>query len=384
MRVVRTVPAFYPYVTGPANQAFEISNRISDRGIDSPVYTSRSSVEDEPLFDQIDNVNVRRCPDLGKFMSFKLMPSPLLDLPFEKFDIIHSHCYRGFLTETAYQVCRSKNKPFILHNHGTFLGYREIADKYEKFPYILYDKITRKRTAINADAIIVSSKQEKREAVEFGVTPEKISIIPTGIDVSEYSIFTSEETDDFTLLFVGRLSRNRNVEQAIQSLVHLPEDVKLRIVGDEAKSSHAATGGYLDELKRLVKAENIEDQVIFTGAKYDDDLKKEYARADAFVYTSVYENLGQTILEAAAAGLPVVATPVGVANELVVEDETGYLTPIGESGAVAENVKKLRRHGAQEMGRRMRNRVENRYDWETIIDKYVDIYEEVIDSTKDH
>ncbi|XVH32237.1 glycosyltransferase family 4 protein [Haloferacaceae archaeon DSL9] len=378
MKVVRTVPAFYPHVTGPANQAYQISRRLQEREIKSPVWTSQRGAEDELLFDSVDNVVVRRYPIVTKFMSFKLMPLVPLDLYYENFDIIHSHCYRGLLTEAAYRGCKRKDKPFVIHNHGTFLGYEDIASSYKKIPYKLYDKATKKGAAVDADAVIVSTSEEKEQAIEFGVSPGKVHLIPAGIEVSEYSGVDQHPNESFTALFVGRLSRNRNVEQAIKAISQLSDDIQLRIVGDEAKSSHAAASGYVAELKKLTRDEGVQDRVTFTGAKYGDDLKKEYASADVFIYTSVYENLGQTILEATAAGLPVVTTPVGVANELVVNGETGYLVPIGDHDAVAERIRDVREIGHKKMGSQMQDKIENRYDWEVIIGQYIELYENII------
>lgn len=379
MRIIRTIPSFYPHVTGPANQAYEISKRMNEFGHESPVWTSPVGAADQPLFETIENIPVHRFPMIAQFMSFNILPCAPAYLYSDSFDIVHSHSYRGFLSESAYRICKLRNKPFILHNHGTFIGYKSIVDKSRWLPYIVYDQITRKKAAFDADAIVVSTAEEKKEAIDFGINSEKVRIIPMGIDTDMYNPTPQSPTDEFTILFVGRLSRNRNVEQTIKAVSRLSGDFELRIVGDEAKSSQSSASGYIEELKQMIKKEGIEDQVTFTGAKYKEDLKEEYSSADVFVYTSLYENLGQTILEAAAAGLPIVSTPVGIAPDIVSDGDTGYLVPIGDSRATAQSLINMRNGNTREMGKQIRELVETQYDWDIISNEYIKLYKDVLD-----
>lgn len=352
---------------------------MNEFGHESPVWTSPIGAADQPLFETIENISVHRFPMIAQFMSFNILPCALAYLYSDSFDIVHSHSYRGFLSESAYRICKLRDKPFILHNHGTFIGYKSIVDKYRWLPYIGYDQLTRKKAALDADAVVVSTAEEKKEAIDFGIDPEKVEIIPMGIDTDMYNSIPRSPTDDFTILFVGRLSRNRNVEQTIKAVSRLSGDFELRIVGDEAKSSQSSASGYMEELKQMTKKEGVKDQVTFTGAKYEENLKEEYASADVFVYTSLYENLGQTILEAAAAGLPIISTPVGIATDIVSNGDTGYLVPIGDPQATAQSLRDMRNGNIVKMGKQIRELVETQYDWDVISNRYLMLYERVLD-----
>ena len=79
-----------------------------------------------------------------------------------------------------------KNKPFVLNTHGSLLGFKNYLPSLgQRLPYYLYDTLTLKTSAKRAHAIIVSSKLEYEDALEFGIAKEKIHIIPMGIEVEE-------------------------------------------------------------------------------------------------------------------------------------------------------------------------------------------------------
>ncbi|HIO24278.1 MAG TPA: glycosyltransferase, partial [Nitrospinaceae bacterium] len=98
-------------------------------------------------------------------------------------------------------------------------------------------------------------------------------------------------------------------------------------------------------------------------------------KGDIFVYPSLYENFGQPILEAAAAGLPIISTPVGVAQEIITENETGFLFN-GKSQDLADRITQLADHNLRKkMGNAVRERARSLYGWEEIIDQYMDVYQ---------
>ena len=123
-------------------------------------------------------------------------------------------------------------------------------------PYHLYDAITLKTSAKKAQAIIVSSKLEYEDALEFGIDKEKIHIIPMGVDV-EPTEKTRSESEQLQILFVGRIARVRRIEILLQAVSKLNIPYHLTIVGGEEKTSSVTRTGYLNELKQLTKQLNL-------------------------------------------------------------------------------------------------------------------------------
>jgi glycosyltransferase involved in cell wall biosynthesis len=240
-------------------------------------------------------------------------------------------------------------------------------------PYHLYDAITLKTSAKRAQAIIVSSKFEYEDAIEFGIAKEKIHIIPMGVEVGRIEKNQST-TEQLQILFVGRIARVRRIELLLQAVSQLSFPFHLTIAGGEEKTSSVTRTGYLNELKQLTKQLKLENKVTFVGKKTQLELKTLYQSADIFVYPSLYENFGQPLLEAAAHGLPLISTSVGIARDIIIEGETGYQIS-GKPEEIKERIESLRDSNLRlQMGKRIQNEVKNRFDWGNIMDQYMNLY----------
>ena len=255
-------------------------------------------------------------------------------------------------------------------------------------PYQAYDITTFKATARLANKIVVSTKLEYKDAIEFGINRKKIEIIPMGIDIHDYQNECVDKVkDSIELLFVGRIARNRNLETLIQALARLDRNFKLKIVGEEARTSSTTRHGYLNDLYQLIVKLDLKNRVEFTGQKIGEELRQCYKNADLFVFTSLYESFGQPLLEAAAAGLPIISTPVGVANELVFNNQTGFLVDLastearGDSAAkeIANKIVLLKEKKARdEFGKNIQKLVKAHFSWDTVIEKYNSLYFELL------
>jgi len=192
-----------------------------------------------------------------------------------------------------------------------------------------------------------------------------------GIEVDH----TKKVTNDILqLLFVGRIARVRRIELLIQATEKLTFPFHLTIAGGEEKTSSVTRSGYIKELKDLVQKLNLNTKISFLGRKTQEELKEYYRMADIFVYPSKYENFGQPLLEAGAHGLPIVATPVGVARDIIIDGETGYLTS-DDPKAMSDHIHLLQdKNLRQQMGTQIKNLIRKNFDWGNIMKQYLDLY----------
>ena len=101
MKVLRTIESFLPYICGPINQAFQISNRLEEKGVSSPVYTTFSDVPSSlPKAEKIERVSIHRFRTQVKVMRYLISAGMLTHL--KNFDILHSHNYRNFQTDIGF------------------------------------------------------------------------------------------------------------------------------------------------------------------------------------------------------------------------------------------------------------------------------------------
>lgn len=374
MKVIQTVESFYPFVSGPANQVYWTARGLIERGHVCKVVTTNADIpENSPAHEKIDGVDVFRYP--VKCRLARYMCSPQMREAFDDFDIVHSNNYRNYQADTAYEIARKNKKPFVIHTHGGLLGYQKFKMGFTKtVPYKIYDFFTGAKTVRKADAIIACSNQEKQDALEFGLPEEKVHVIFTGVEIPDTAA-PQKDDEILKLLFVGRIARNRNLDTVIKAVAGL-DNVLLTVVGGEQRCSSMSKLGYVDEMKMLTKDLGAESKINFAGPKYKDDLKAEYANAHAFIYPSFYENFGQTILEAASYGLPLITSRVGVALELIKEGSTGFFVEPQNVNQIQECIEQLRSAKIRkEFSEKLYDRVKKDFSWDTALDKIIRLYE---------
>ncbi|MFQ5716635.1 MAG: glycosyltransferase family 4 protein, partial [Nitrospinales bacterium] len=132
--------------------------------------------------------------------------------------------------------------------------------------------------------------------------------------------------------------------------------------------------GYLNELKKLCEDLGIKRHVTFAGAQSPEAVKTCYRNADVFVYPSLYENFGQPILEAAAAGLAIISTNVGIAKEIIRDGENGFIVD-GDPEVIKDRMEALAAlQSRTTFGKRIQEKVRKDLAWDRIIQRYAEIY----------
>lgn len=379
--ILRTIPSYFPNVTGPANQAHEAARRLSARGYSSKLVTTTLGAVEAPRQETYNEVKVVRLPIQAGFMQYQIAAGTWRELRGSPADIIHAHCYRNYLADAAGLVAQRRGIPFILQLHGTLVGFRKIAGTGRQWLYKGYDMVFGLLPTLRAQRIIVSTQAEAHETVQYGLDSQRVRVIPMGIDPEQYR-FSNIEHDPQQILFVGRISEDRNVEQLLHALGQI-EDLPwtCRIVGGEERRSYANQLGYVDRLKRLTDELGIAARVQFTGPLYGEELRRAYASAGIFAYPSRYENFGQTILEAAAAGCALVSTRVGVAGDLIRTGQSGFFIDEDNAGQMAAHLRMLlgHHHHQRAYGGAVQSTVHQSYAWEPILRQYTALYEEVLE-----
>ena len=182
-----------------------------------------------------------------------------------------------------------------------------------------------------SDAILANAPAEAEELERlYDAPPDRIEIVPPGVD---HAFFAPGDQAGARLalgmgpgpilLFVGRIQRLKGLDLAVRALGALNRsDVRLVAVGG---ASGAQGQIEVARIKALVAELGLTDQVEFVSPKQHHELSTYYRAADALLVPSRSESFGLVALEAAACGLPVLASDVGGLRTLVQRDITGYL-----------------------------------------------------------
>jgi glycosyltransferase involved in cell wall biosynthesis len=211
------------------------------------------------------------------------------------------------------------------------------------------------------DIVYVNSQDYRRSWIDRGIPAEKLSILPRGLDTRMFHPSRRDarfwqvrglSDDEVGMLFVGRISKEKNLDTLVASARRLAEwkvPVRPLFVGD---------GPYLAEMKRLLP------EALFTGYLRGEELANAYASADFFVFPSTTDTFGNVVLEAQASGLAVIVSDVGGPRDLVQHGRDGFITKALDSGELAEAIRRLTEDPRlrERMGLLARGRVETR-DW---------------------
>jgi D-inositol-3-phosphate glycosyltransferase len=237
--------------------------------------------------------------------------------------------------------------------------------------------------ACSADSIVVWTDDEKQAIVNFcDITPEKVSVIPPGVDLSRFRPMSQQQSRDYlgygegkNILFVGRLEPLKGLDilfRAVASLENIG-DITLNIVGGDENSLEKA------RLQELAGRMKLTDSIRFIGSVSQDELPVHYNAADVCVLPSHYESFGLAALEAAACGRPVVASEVGGLPTIVKSGSTGFLVPPKHSDVMAERLCELLGDDMlrSRMGTAARGHA-GTLGWERSADSLLDRYRELI------
>ncbi|MDB5239094.1 MAG: hypothetical protein JWO00_429 [Candidatus Parcubacteria bacterium] len=266
--------------------------------------------------------------------------------------------YAGF---AAYLFKKSFPKiPFILTiQEGDHFGRREGV----LFPLF-------KKMFAHADRIQAISKYLADWSGRMGATCP-IDIVPNGVDYGRFAAALPAErkdllrrewgasSSDIILVTASRLVFKNAIDTIIRALLDLDPSVKLLILGrgrDEAK------------LKALAATLKLSDRVIFRGFVPHADLPAYLQASDIFVRPSRTEGLGNSFLEAMAAGIPVIATPVGGIPDFLTDGETGLFCEVDNPQSIAQKVQKLTRDRESRgyITEKARDMVRDMYQWDAI------------------
>lgn len=220
------------------------------------------------------------------------------------------------------------------------------------------------------DAICASNPVEAEQILGFyGADPARIEVVPPGVDHAFFSPGDRSGAraalgldDRPTLLFVGRIQPLKGLTVAVETLAALErDDARLVVVGGPSGPDGA------EELRRVraaVSALGLSDRVTFVEPQPHHALSSWYRSADVVLVPSRSESFGLVALEAAACGVPVVASSVGGLRTVVLEGATGFLVDRGDPSAKAARVDQLLADpiAAAAMGARAAQHAAN-YSW---------------------
>jgi UDP-glucose:(heptosyl)LPS alpha-1,3-glucosyltransferase len=366
LRIAVLVKSFI--VTGGSERyAVEVTRRLRARGHEIDVY---ARYVDESLLDGMRHVRV---PDrhtyssVANSLSFARESARLLRG--KAYDIVHSH-ERGYCQDVMTIHTFSYRSGL---NRYSFL--RRIDQTYLSPRSAIYLWLENKQMA--SPGLVAVSGRIREDIRQYYNRTEGVQVITPGVDLerfhpeemARYRKPGKRQPDgvrgDLTVLFVGAEFCRKGLDQLIPA------------IGDRMKLIVVGRGERLDHYRKLAVDCGAGDRIRFVG-HVDGDIGEYYAQSDVVVLPSLREAFGMSILEAMACGLPVIASPLAGAADLIVEGENGFLAR--ESQALQAALIRLRDPMVrEEMGRKARQSAEA-HSWERAAAEYESFFVDIFNS----
>lgn len=324
--------------TGGMNvYVLQLTREFARKGIEVDVFTRYHDPDDPKIVELEDGARVIHLKagsyEAAKEDLFDYIPEFLSELySFQKtegttYDLVHSHYWLS--GRVGMTLSRTWNVPHVATFHTLAqtklrarVGEREPARRSKVESLVMRD----------ADAIIVSTEEEKQDAVRlYDAHPQKIKVIPAGVNLDTFKPVNQSIArqrvgihEKQVILYVGRIEPLKGIDVLLEAaaLLDRSDDIRVLIVGGSPGND-----AELGRLKALTTELGIESMVTFTGAIKQNKLPDYYSAADVFVLPSHSESFGLAALEAMACGAPVVVSRVGGLKTFIDNGETGYLVP---------------------------------------------------------
>ncbi|MFA5059805.1 MAG: lipopolysaccharide heptosyltransferase II [Candidatus Omnitrophota bacterium] len=279
----------------------------------------------------------------------------------EKVDIVHARSrVPGWI---AYFACRRTKTAFITTCHG------------------YYGKHFLSRVMGWGKLVIVPSEVIGRHMIDdFNVRPENIRHIARSVDLERFSISRVEKkpSDEKIIAIIGRLTPLKGHPYFLKSMakvIRMVPNVKIWVIGDAPAKKET----YKEELQILVKRLGIADRVEFLGNRRD--IPQLLSRTDVLVLSTItQEAFGRVILEAQAAGVPVVATKVGGVVEIIDNEKTGLLVLPKDPDEMAQAVVRILRDQklAESLVEASQKKIQEKFTLEHMASQTIKTYEELL------
>jgi glycosyltransferase involved in cell wall biosynthesis len=291
-----------------------------------------------------------------------------------EFDVVHTHAIYLWPLWAAARAARRAGVPYVVSPRGMLE--RELVSRKSPLLKAVWLAGIERHNLAGAAAIHVTSRREADEAAAFGLPLPAVHQIPNGVDLEPAGGPVSAAVRALIaggpyVLFLGRINWKKGLDRLLRALASVP-GARLVIAGNDEEQ-------HRDVLQQLADRLGVAARIAYTGPVRAGDKAALLADAELLVLPSYSENFGNVVIEAMAAGRPVVVTrEVGVAD--VVADAHAGLVVDGDSGELATALTSLLSQPAlrEEMGARGRAAARERFAWPAVATRMEAMYESLL------
>lgn len=385
MRILHVVPTYLPAVRygGTIASVHGLCRALAHAGHEVDVFTTNVDGRGDspvPLGVPValDDVTVRYFPARHSRRLYRSTPmkSALRGMTGDH-DVVHLHSIFLWPTWAAAREARRQGVPYLLSPHGMLE--QELVRRRSPWVKRFWLALVERKNLEHAAAVHFTSERERVEAGRFGYRFRREVVIPNGVAADSAA---REDRDDSVrpsaavreavaddrpyFLYLGRISWKKGLDRLVRALARV-ESVRLVVAGNDEE-------GYWPKVAGLAGDLGLGERVVAVGLIRGGDKERLFAGALALVLPSYSENFGNVVLEAMAAGCPVVVTPEVGAAQIVAREGSGLVVD-GDPAALGPALAALARDPERRRDMAARGRAAAAgLSWEAVAQRMIDLY----------
>lgn len=392
MRVLHFALAYKsaPALGGPNYSVYRLCTELHRRGVEVDVIAT-NLISKEAIAGpystetHIEGVNVRylvtkKLISMTKH-SFGVYYIPelwsLLRRDISRYDILHFHGYRDYMTLVGAIQAMHFKVPYIIQPRGTMVtaGYNEV-------PKSAFDLVIGNRMLRRASRLVALSEREARHFTQKGVAPDQVSIVYNGLDTDDYQCPVDSRqfrdahgiTEKYIIMYLGRIHQIKGVDHMVRAVAALRGeglDVCAVVVGPDE--------GFASVLQEIASEENF-SHLYMLDAVTGHEKTAALSAASVFVYASKVEEFGLSAFEAILCGTPVIVSQDTGCGGIFADLGVGRQVPYGNLEQMSSVIKNILETEPKERQRIMqaKERIATTLSWPAIAAKMQQNYADIV------
>ena len=357
---------FIPQLQYLADNGYEVSVICSDDG----------KIRDE-LGDSIRYIPMEIPRGISVFGSLKAIDTLKKIFNREKFDLIqYSTPNAAFYSSIAARRAECKVRNYHLMGLR-YLGASGIGR--------IILKALERIACHNSTSIECVSKSNMEMGIKEGLfLKEKVTVVwngsTGGVDLSRFDFSKRQQwrmeirkelgysSSDFVYGFVGRITKDKGIDELLSAFLELKDNSKLLLVGDIEEDNHL-------DVELLAKAQQ-NSNIKFHS--FVSDIERYYAAIDVLVLPSYREGFGNVVIEAGAVGTPAIVTDIPGPTDTIDREKTALVVPVKNPNALAEILRKIRERDYVAMGENAAQFAKEKFDSKVLCEKILERKKEIL------
>lgn len=311
--VVHVTPHYPPFLGGMEKVVEALAADRKMRGLEVDVLTSLDGEPRTKGPGRPDGVRRLRSWEVAHTAIVPGLPRELFRL--SRRSVVHLHIAQAFMPEVVFIAHLFRGLPYVAHLHLDAGPSGRAGFLLRGYKPLVLGPILRAAASV----VVFTEEQRSTIAAKYGLDPARLAVIPNGVDHAFFYAGERFPHPKPRLLFVGRLSVQKNISLLLRALDGMSDRFETTLVGD---------GDLEGDLKRAAADLRLQN-VRFYGRAGGAELRQLYQQADVFVLPSEREGMPLVLLEALAMGLPIVATDIPGNRDVVADGQNGILVRPG-------------------------------------------------------